>query len=565
MPRGSDAHATTTASGGARWRGGVGRVLVALLAALSLLAGACSSDDGDTDAAEADGSPNPAAEGVRLQNLEGDEAPPAQGGNLAIGLEAESEGFNPVTSPWAVSGHMVASAIFDPLATVDADGNVVPYLAESIEPANDDASEWTIRVRDGVTFHDGTPLTSEEVRAGLEAMASSVVTADALAPVESIDVVDELTVSITMSEPWSAFPATLTTQVGYVVPKPLTEDLTTLAQPIGTGPFRFVEWVPGESVTVARNEAYWQEGKPHLDQIVFRPFPDATARFEALQSGEVDVIHTYTPGDILRLRDDTRLKVVEVATGEEDVIMLNTSKAPFDRLEARTAVARATDIDRYIAETGHEGVAEASRGPFSPGQLGHRDDNGYLGYDLEAARADVAAYEEATGSPLRFTLTGADTVEQRRIQQLLIAMWSEAGMEVELRPVAQGEIILNSAVGDFEAVEFRNFGAIDPDADLMWWRGSEDDSVVSLNFPRFVDPEIEEAVGRARSSTDDAVRDEAFATIAERLNTQSPYVWLIRVNWALAAQPRVHGIGASTNGTLATLGAKTWLADLWVG
>jgi peptide/nickel transport system substrate-binding protein len=460
---------------------------------------------------------------------------------------------------------MVASAIFDPLATIDDDGEVVPYLAESIEPVDDEARQWTITVRDGVTFHDGTPLTSAEVKAGLDAMADSVVTADALAPLEQVEVVDERTVRLTMSEPWSAFPATLTTQVGYVVPVPLTEDLSTLAQPVGTGPFRFVEWVEGERVTVARNEDYWQEGKPHLDEIVFRPYPDATERMAALRNGQVDVVHTYTPGDIQALRQDSALKVLEVATGEEDVIMLNTSVPPFDRLEARTAVARATDIDRYIRETGHEGVAEASRGPFSPGQLGHREDNGYLGYDLEAARADVAAYEEATGSPLRFTLTGANTVEQRRIQQLLIAMWTEAGMEVEIRPVEQGAIILNSATGNFEAVEFRNFGAVDPDADLMWWRGGDDPEAVTLNFPRFADPEIEAAARRARATNDDDERDAAFADIAQRLTTQAPYVWLIRVNWALAAQPRVHGIGAAANGTLATLGPKTWLADLWVG
>lgn len=129
----------------------------------------------------------------------------------------------------------------------------------------------------------------------------------------------------------------------------------------------------------------------------------------------------------------------------------------------------------------------------------------------------------------------------------------------------QEQQILDAALGDFELIDFRNFGGADPDAELVWWHSrSIGETGVSLNFPRFADDEIDSALMAARATDDDAERDEAYATVARRLNEEAPYIWLERVNWALAANPRVHGIGASVNGTLSTLGAKVWLADLWV-
>lgn len=546
------------------------RRVTALLLTAGLLASACGSDssdeaDGSSGGGDSPGQPASSAEGVQLRNLDGDlEGTPVDGGSLVVGMEADSEGFNPVTSPWALSGHYVASAIFDPLVTFDAEGDTVPYLAESVE-SNEDFTKWTIKVRSGVEFHNGEPLTSAEVKGGLDAMRDSVVVSDALALVDDVSIVDDLTVEVSMSEPWAMFPTALTSQVGYVVPKALTEDLATLAHPIGTGPFVFESWDQESEVVVRKNENYWQEGKPHLDQITFRAIGDHTTRLSELRSGAVDVIHTATPADVRIMRDDPNLKVVESSNGEKEFIMLNTSVEPFDRIEARRAAAMAIDVERYLLETGHEGVSLPATGIFSPGQLGYSEDNGYVGYDLEGAKAEAAAYEAATGKPLAFTLSGHDSVEQAQIQQSLVAMWKEAGIDVTVRATDQSGVILNSAVGDFQAMEFRNFGSIDPDADMFFLLSGDLESTVSLNFPRFFDEEVDSAVLLGRSTTVEATRQEAYAGMAARLNSQLPYIWLFRVNWALAADPRVRGISAGANGSLQTLGAKTWIADLWIG
>ena len=541
--------------------------LAAVLVVLALGAGACSSsDDGDGETT-ADTAAEAVATDVRMQNMEGDlDGEPIDGGRLIWGLEAETDGWNPVVNRWALSGHMVGSAIFDPLASIDEQGAAVPYLAESIT-SNDDATEWDITLRPGVQFHDGSPVVAQNVADTLNAHLGSVITSSALAAVESVEPVDELTTRVTMSEPWFQFPYVLTTQVGYVVPTVMTQDLATTNAPIGTGPFVFVDWDPNEHVTTRRNEDYWQEGKPHLAELEFRPIADAGERTQALLNGEIDAMNTWSAADIAFLRTQD-VKMVEYGGGEERHLVLNTATPPFDDVDARLAVAHAVDVDRLLAETGTDDVLVASRGPWAPGQLGYREDSGAPGYDPELARQHAQAYQDRTGQPLTFTYLGASNIEDLQRQNSLKTMWEEAGIIVEVQTVSQDDLILSSALGLFQASDFRNFGASDPDGEAVWWQGRtipEDPAGVSINFTRFGDPAIDAALVEGRSTTDEAVRDEAYAEVARLLNEQAPIVFLERVTWAVVADPRVHGIGAGANGSMQTLGTKTWVADLWVG
>lgn len=538
----------------------------ALAAALVATGIGCGSDAEQDSADTSEVAPSVSVAGIATRNLDAEQGlQPSDGGSVVFGLEAETDGWNPVANRWAGSGHYVASALFDPLATIDADGAVVPYLATSIEPGPD-ATTWTIVLRDGVTFHDGAPLSAEDVKASLDAHTTSILTAKAVAAIESTEAVGPLTVKVTMSEPWTSFPYTLTTQIGYVIPATSTTDLASAERPVGTGPFEFETWTKGSRLVVNKNPDYWQDGKPHLEQIEFRPITDTQQRFDALQDGELDLMHTIAVPDIVALRDSP-YKMVEVSNGEEAFLSLNTQQAPFDRREARLAVAHATDIDRFLAETGRIEAASPARGAFAPGQSGYRDDNGYPAYDLDTAREYARQYQEATGEPLEFVYKGAVYLDAQRAQQSLVAMWEEAGITVTVETLPQEQQILDAALGNYQMIDFRNFGALDSDGEVVWWhsRSVGEPGGVSLNFPRFGDSQIDEALMEARSTDDPAVRDEAYARVNRRLNEEAPYIWLERVTWALAASPHVNGIGAAANGTVATLGAKTWLADLWVG
>ena len=140
---------------------------------------------------------------------------PKMGGSITFGLEAESDGFNPTTNRWAVSGYMVGNAVFDPLAAYDASGKWQPYLAKSFTPSAD-FKTWTIEMRPGVTFSDGTPVDGAAVAKSLNAVRKDVLTGAALANIASVeaDAADPLGVTVTTTDPWASLPAQLSSQVG---------------------------------------------------------------------------------------------------------------------------------------------------------------------------------------------------------------------------------------------------------------------------------------------------------------------------------------------------------------
>jgi peptide/nickel transport system substrate-binding protein len=542
-----------------RWHRG----LAVLVAGAALTAAGCSSTTETESGSAPSTTAAPAPEGVTIRNI-ADEGAPVDGGKFVMGLEAETEGgLNPIVGQFAASGHYLASSIFDPLATLDDEGAVVPYLAESITP-NGDFTEWTITVREGVTFHDGTPLTSEAVKLTLDGHRISIISRSVVQTITAVDVVDDRSVTVTMSKPWAQFPYALTTQIGYIPAPSMLNDPEGAYNPVGTGPFVFDSWKIGESFQANRNNEYWQDGKPHLNSIEFRPIPDAQLRADGVLSGELDLIHTVTPRDIDLLRSSD-VKMIEVANGEETSITLNTAVPPFDDPVAREAVAAATDVETLLRETGRD-LSEAAHSVFVPGQLGYRPDTPFTRFDLERAKQLVAEYEARTGGPLTFVYEGADTVDDKTAQQLLQKMWSEAGMEVEIVAVPQSDQIIHTVLGNYQATDWRNFGAPDPDGDYMWWHSSSIVPLqeISLNVPRLGDAELDRLLDEARATTDDGIRDELYAKAAERLNAGLGYIWLERPVWALAADPRVNGFLPAQNGSISTIGAKTWVADLWV-
>jgi peptide/nickel transport system substrate-binding protein len=540
------------------------RLPVALACLLTLGLTACGGDDdgGDTGAPDATTAPTVPEEIPR-------------GGRVVIGIDAESDGYNPVTNRFAHSGHTVASAVYDTLTTIDADGNIVPHLAESVEAADDEFTVWVITLPEGIEFHNGDPLDADAVVEVFEAHRSSLVTAASMAPVATIEATGSHEVTVSMNQPWAQFPRILDSQIGYVMAPSMLTDPNSAAEPVGTGPFVFDEWDRGSAWRGVRNEDYWRTDDagnqlPYLDSIEFRMYPDPTQRLDELQRGNLDLIHTLTPSSILTLRDSDFV-MVEWDAGENDLISFNTDEPPFDNVHARRALALATDQRRLLTEQ-RSGVYPFANGPFAPGQLGYEDDTGYPEYDPDEARAELDHWRETEGlgadEPLRFSLTSVDDVAGVRISQYLVDMWAEVGVEAQVEAVAQSDVILRAVTGQYEATRWRNWGRPDPDADYIWWHSSSIrplDEGISVNIARFADDGIDEALDEARGSEDDGVRDEAYRTVARRMGEEVPYVLLGRVAWAMAGHDQVNGwqVGGQ-NGTLSMLGSKSWIGEIWV-
>jgi len=500
--------------------------------------------------------------GVQKNQVVQDNAKPVSGGSITYGLEAESDGFNPTINRWAISGVMVGLAVYDPLAAYNDKNEAKPYLAQSITP-NDTFTVWTIKLRANVKFSNGTPLTSAAVKATLDGHLASPLTKPVFSPVKTIENTDDLTTVVTMKSPWVVFPSTLTAQSG-VIPEPSTlvvdaaGSTLAAATPIGTGPFVQTEWKKDASWKGTKNPTYWRKDKdntqlPYLDKLEFRPIPEQDSRQKGLESGDLQMMHSNDTKAITNYRKlaaDGKFQIVEDnGEGEEGFIILNSAKAPFDDVNARRALAYATDTVEYGA-TVNDGILEPADGPFRKNSVWHSNYKNYPNFDMAKATDLVNKYKADHGGQAPTFEVGI-TKDSNQQAAFLQQGWQTAGFDVKIKTVDQAVFILDAVQGHYQANLWRQFGAPDPDADAIWWdsanAGNGGEGGLALNIARHKSPCADAALKKGRENADLSVRKQAYADLQQCFADEVPYVWLDHTVWAVMAANNVRGI---TNGPL---------------
>lgn len=505
------------------------------------------------------------------------DAEPRRGGTLRYAVEAETDGLNPTSSALSAPGLAMANAVFDTLTAVGADGETVPYLARSFE-SSADAKSWTIVLRDGISFHDGTPLDASAVAATFEAQRSDPLVGLAVRPffpeTGAVEVLDPLTVRFNVLDPDRTFPDLLSGQGGMVAsPQWLAAakaDPALNQQPVGTGPFRFDSRTPDSTTRFVRNEDWWA-GSANLDAIEFRPVPDADVRADLLASGEVQAAHTDEAGSAGDLLDDDSLQTVFDETGEEGFVMLNSSRPPFDDLRARQALALATPLENYRSLIGL-GVAQPADQMFVADSAYYDPDVVQEGDDPEAAVALAADYcadvpDGCTDGRIRMTYQfSGPSVVATRSAEILEEGWRGA-FDVSFDEVQQDEGIQQVALGEYEAVGWRQFGALDPAGDNLWLL-CRTIGGISLNWPRYCDEELDALLLEGQASEDEARRAEIYREVSRRIDEAANYIFLTHSTWVNAFTSEVRGacdrrspedvaLRCSVNG-------YTWHDSLWL-
>ena len=466
--------------------------------------------------------------------------PPRRGGTVTIGMNSEIDGFLPTTNHFDNSGLTYANTIYDTLTVVGADGTAKPYLAESVTP-NSDLTVWTITLRPGVTFHDGSPLTADVLLANIQALQTSLLTSQALrGVVASAAKVSQLAVDVTCAEPIVPFPHYLATQVGYVVGLAQLEAQSS-TKPVGTGPFSLVEWVPNDHLTVTRNPNYWRKGLPYLDGITYKPISQDQSRENSLKSGTIDLMVTRDPGVIRDLHDNSAYQQVlnpSVGQGDMDFIILNTSVDPTNDLLVRQALAYATNTDELVKLFG-AGVAKPNLSLFPPGSPYRPADNGYPKYDLAKAKQLVAQAAPNHGGKIQISL--ATITDPRLVTQIqaVANMWGLAGVETTVSEVEQVTFISNLVTGKFQAYTDEMFGGTDPDLNYVWMSPTTANPPIALNFSRNKDDLLEAALQRGRTTSDPAARAKAYQEVDKRLSQDLPYLWASLATWSMTGSNSV--------------------------
>lgn len=473
---------------------------------------------------------------------------------LRIGLNDDPDALDPTISR-AYTGRLVFAALCDKLFDVTPELKIVPQLATGYEWAVDQRSV-VIKLRPGVKFHDGEPFNAEAVKFNIERhinTAGSFRKAE-IGQISGVDVVDELTVRLNLSQPLVPLLAALTDRAGMMVSPKAARALGDKfgTRPVCAGPYRFVERVAQGKMVFERFADHWDKVNVHIDRVEFVPILDSTARLASLRSGDLHMIERASPTDLPQIRGDSRLKVTGVPELGYQMIPLNVNNGPKAKTLGDVRVRQAIDlaIDREVL------IQTVFNNEYIPGNQWVAPTNPYYNAKFPVRKRDVAKarqlLKEAGQPNLAFTLIVPPERDRQEAAQIIQAMLAEAGITMTIQTQENVTMLTNGRKGEFEAYFTFWSGRPDPDGNVFTHntcKGAQNDS-------RYCNAEFDALVTKARQTPDPAERKKLYDAATEHLMRDLPrlHLWHRRVFTGYSA--RLTGFTPYPDGIIRLRGLK---------
>ena len=480
---------------------------------------------------------------------------PVRGGALTIGVESDFEGFDPIRAGvYSNSTVTAASLFYDTLMRLDDKGNLIPALALSMT-ANEDGSTWVAKLRPGVKFHDGTPFTAQSVADHFNRLLDPAnrFAGRAYIAIQKVEVADDLTAVFKMRGPNAALPRTLAqpsvTSLIISVKQAQEKGADYNRNPVGTGPFVFKEWRAADRLIAERNPDYWDKDKPYLDRVTVRPLPDSDARYASLVKGDVQVIWEDRAENILKAKKDKNLVVLNWVGSGALVIPLNTQREPLNDKRVRQAVSMALNR-KANAEVLTQGLRPVYDDPYGPASGITCKDTGALPYDPEKAKKLLADY----GKPVKLVHTVTATPRGREGAQVFQADMKKVGIEVEIKPVDQTQLVKETLSRDFLVSGWRIIDLADVDPQMF----ANFHSKSPINFSGYNNAEVDRLLLIGRTSLDENKRKAAYCDLVKILNDDAVWLWTGSNTDFAITRKNVHGIPALRGGAVQVEAA--WLS-----
>ena len=475
------------------------RSRLGLLAAglsLSLALTACSGGDTGT---------NPSASGK-------------SGGNLVVGVTSDPD----TLFPWKATQFQAVNVIeqmYDTLTKFDKDLNVVPGLAESWQVSEDGLSV-TMKLRQGVTYADGSTFESADVKKSLDLIKdekTAAVSRASLATVESVEATDPATVTLKLTTPDAALLSNLATANMAILSSDDTEEKLNTT-PNGTGPFTLKERKASQSITLAKNDKYWG-GAPKVDTVEFRIIPDESSIVSALQSNNVNLAVLNDPA--VAKTAEASVPVAKTPQLSYHVLQLNARKGALTDVNVRLAMQCAIDRDPVL-QTAALGEGEVIGPITSPAFKSDPKARPCPTRDLAKAK-DYLAKSGKQNVTVKTIVSQGEYATSVNEAQNLKAQLAEAGITLEIEVLESGAFVDRWVAADFEAAVALNGGRPDPDG--MYGRYFT--SKGNLNkVAGYSSPELDKLFAEGKKSTDKAEREKIYADVSKQLEDNAVWIWL---------------------------------------
>jgi peptide/nickel transport system substrate-binding protein len=475
-----------------------------------------------------------------------------RGGTLRVGLDGE---ITTLDLPYQTNAPemVVFRAVFNTLVSIDASLKVVPELAESWKWDNE--TTLTMKLRAGVKFHDGTDFDAAAVKFNIERLLDDATKSrlkSEVAEVKAIEVLDPHTVRFVLKYPNVAF----LTSLGYtpgMMPSPtaikkLGKDAA--RQPVGTGPFKFVEWLRDDHLTVERFDRYWDPGKPYLDRVIFKPMSDDTVRVLNLKSGALEFADKIEPKDVAGIKSRRDLVYMESPGLNYIMIRIYMGKPPFDSKAVRQALAYSIDREAIVRSL-FFGTAVVTSGPISPASWAYSPT--LKGYPRDIAKAKSLLASAGKAGGLKAELQVLPSPLYLQIAQAVKAQAAEAGIDLSIVSLELGKLMDNSISGAYEAMLSYRTAREDPDGATY----RDFHSTGPFNRMKYNNPKVDELLVKARMTAKVEERKALYLQIQQIVADDVPMVFIATLPTGQAMTAKVKNFVHYPNMTVR-------LGDVWL-
>ncbi|MBM9596052.1 ABC transporter substrate-binding protein [Rhodobacteraceae bacterium MCCB 386] len=470
---------------------------------------------------------------------------------LRIGLQDDADVLDPDQSRTFV-GRIVYTSLCDKLVDISPQLDIVPQLATDWS-WSEDGIELTMQLREGATFHDGTPFNAEAVVANIDRSQNLEESRrkSELTSVASVEAVDEHTVRFTLTQPDATLLSQLADRAGMMISPTAAEEMGVDFgnNPVCSGPYQFGERVQQDRIVLNKFDDYWNADAYAFETVTFLPIPDTTVRFANLRSGDLDMVERLAATDLAAARE---AEGVEVATAtslgyQGMTINVGNGERAANPLGENAAVRRALSmaIDRNaLNQVVFEGAFAPGNQPFPPDSPWYDQDHPIPERDVEAARALLEEAGFSDGVTIEVQV--ANNPVQMQVMQVIQAMTAEAGINIELQAKEFATLLADQTAGAYQASQVGWSGRVDPDGNLHQFVTTEG----GINDSKFSDPEVDRLLDEARVSNDQATRKESYDAARDILNEELPIVYLYHPVWIWAYDDAIDGFTAYPDGMI---------------